>query len=309
MGRAGQCAPMGRQSPRPDAGPRGPGRQGVLCLVRCADRIHRRHLGMGRRQGPGRGPRSAGRRRVGTLVAGAGGAGRHLCPVHGQGQCAVPHGGFPLHPDRRQRDHGGGQRLAVGEQRALEAGGPAEGLQLAGLLRRQVLDLAEARGVHGPRPGAAAGGLLALVGDGQHAGGLRRHLYLGAVPDPGERRPGRRAGQFRQPHPEIHRDPVRGRRARGRGAWRAGAQAGGRRGRQAGGPGRADGGHGVQEVRPGAASALGAGQPVPHRGGALDGDQDRSRPGGGGGALWPEPGGSVRQGLGTLHPIRGGEDR
>ena len=58
----------------------------------------------------------------------------------------------------------------------------AEGLQLAELVRRQVLDLAEARRVHGPGAGAAAARLLALVPDGQCAGGLGHRLHLGAVP-------------------------------------------------------------------------------------------------------------------------------
>ena len=39
------------------------------------------------------------------------------------------------------------------------------------------------------------------------------------------KRPGRRARQFRQPHPEVLRDAVRGRRARGRRAGAAGAEA------------------------------------------------------------------------------------
>ena len=72
-------------------------------------------------------------------------------------------------------------------------------------------------------------GLLALVGHGQCAGDLGRHLRLGAVPGAGERRSGRRAGQLRQPHLQVHRDPLRRHRAGWRRARRAGRQATGRR--------------------------------------------------------------------------------
>ena len=56
----------------------------------------------------------------------ASGEGRRLFRVHGQGQRAVPHGRLSRH------HHGLG--------RAVEARRPAQGLQLAQLLRRQILD-------------------------------------------------------------------------------------------------------------------------------------------------------------------------
>ncbi len=80
--------------------------------------------------------------------------------------------------------------------------------------------------VHGRGAGDSAAGLLALVPDRQQPGTLRHHLHLGAASGlGGEPRPGRRAGQFRQPHPEVLRDPVRGRRAGRRRAWAAGGGA------------------------------------------------------------------------------------
>ena len=100
VGRAGQRLRMGPEPGRRDAGHRGPGGQGVLRLVRRAHRIHRRHLGMGRRPGRRRPAGSRRGRRVGALVARARRRRRHLCGVHGQGQRALPHRGLPLHPDR-----------------------------------------------------------------------------------------------------------------------------------------------------------------------------------------------------------------
>ena len=72
--------------------------------------------------------------------------------VHGQGQRALPHRELP----RTLIGSTSAARRARRQERALEAGRRAEGLQLARLLRRQVLHLAEARRVHGPGAGAAA---------------------------------------------------------------------------------------------------------------------------------------------------------
>jgi methionyl-tRNA synthetase len=57
-----------------------------------------------------------------------------------------------------------------------------EVVQLADLLRRQVLDLGPPRRVHVRRPGAAARRLLALVPDGERSGVGRLELHLAAVP-------------------------------------------------------------------------------------------------------------------------------
>ena len=92
-----------RHHPRPELGHPGTirrraverhGRQGVLRLVRRADRVHRLRSGMGRgRQGYG----------LGALVAHRQGRlGRDLCAIHGQGQRAVPHPQLSRH-DPRQR--------------------------------------------------------------------------------------------------------------------------------------------------------------------------------------------------------------
>ena len=54
---------------------------------------------------------------------------------------------------------------------------------------------------------------------------------------------------------------------------------------------------------------MGARQRVPDRGGALDGDQDRPRPRGGGGAHGAEPRGPVRADLGARDPLRRRADR
>jgi methionyl-tRNA synthetase len=108
------------------------------------DRLHRHHPRVGRPGG----------RRLGTLVAHRQGRGRRpLRAVHGQGQRALPLGLLPL-------DH-------PGFGGAVEAGGRAEGVQLAQLVRRQVLHLGQARRLHGPGARAASRRLLALVPHGQ----------------------------------------------------------------------------------------------------------------------------------------------
>ena len=75
---------------------------------------------------------------------------RHLLGIHGQGQCAFPYA-WLIPGDH----HGFG--------RALEAGGSAERLQLVELRRRQILDLGQARHLHGHGAGTRACGLLALL--------------------------------------------------------------------------------------------------------------------------------------------------
>ncbi len=89
---------------------------------------------------------------------------RPLRRVHGQGQRAVPHGELS----------GDNPRLG----RAVEAGRLHQGLFLAELLRRQVLDQPEAR--HLPRPGAEGipVGLLALLACRQRARDRRRVVHL-----------------------------------------------------------------------------------------------------------------------------------
>ena len=64
---------------------------------------------------------------------------------------------------------------------AVEARRQAEGLQLAQLVWRQVLDQPEARRLHGQGAGASARRLLALVSHRQRARELRHRLHLGAA--------------------------------------------------------------------------------------------------------------------------------
>ena len=135
----------------------------------------------------------------------------------------------------------------------------------------------EARRLHGPGAGDAAGRLLALVPDGLWAGGLRRGLHLGAVPVDDEQGPGRRAGQFRQPHRQVRRVQVRRRRARRRRTRPAGSQAGRRHPRRRRRGDRGLRGHGVPQGLPGPARRLGAGQRVSAGSRALDRVQDRCR--------------------------------
>ena len=90
--RRGPAGPL--DHPRPRLGHPGPARrralagdggQGLLRLVRRADRVHRRDRRVGGRERPRRGG-------VAALVArGRGRGGRHLRRVHGQGQRALPH--------------------------------------------------------------------------------------------------------------------------------------------------------------------------------------------------------------------------
>ncbi len=110
--------------------------QGLLRLVRRADRIHRRHGRMGGRQRRGRGG-------LGALVAHDEGA-RDVTYVEFMGKDNVPFHtvGFPV------TILGSGEPWKLVDQH--------QGLQLAQLLRRQVLDQPEARRLHGPGAGASA---------------------------------------------------------------------------------------------------------------------------------------------------------
>ncbi len=131
--------------------------------------------------------------------------------VHGQGQRRLPHRQLPRHHP--------------GLGRAVEAGRHAQGLQLAELVRRQVLHL---------QTSAACSWTQALellppdywrwylIANSPESS---RHRPSPGSSSPGavNSRPGRRAGQFRQPHPEVHREQVRRRgprRRRGRARWR-----------------------------------------------------------------------------------------
>ena len=107
---------------QPRAGLRG---QGLLRLVRRADRIHRRHPGVGRRRRAATGGR--------WWRDGRGRGRRPLRRVHGQGQRRLPHGELP-------RDH-------PGLGRAVEDGRRAEGVQLAELVRRASSPPRSKRGV------------------------------------------------------------------------------------------------------------------------------------------------------------------
>ena len=148
--RRGPAGP--RHHPRPRLGHPGDARdralaghggQGLLRLVRRADRIHRRHGRMGACERPGRG-------RLAALVAHRRGrGGRALRAVHGQGQRALPHPELP------------GDDPRVG--RAVEARRLHQVLQLPQLRRRQVLDQPGARRVHGRGAGDPA---LATTGAG-----------------------------------------------------------------------------------------------------------------------------------------------
>ncbi|MEJ0041461.1 MAG: class I tRNA ligase family protein [Rhizomicrobium sp.] len=66
-----------------------------------------------------------------------------------------------------------------GHRRAVAQGRPAEGVQLHQLRRRQVLDLGQARHLHGYGAGDPAGRLLALLPDGERAGELGQQFHLG----------------------------------------------------------------------------------------------------------------------------------
>uniref|UniRef100_A0A0N4Z7G7 DUF222 domain-containing protein n=1 Tax=Parastrongyloides trichosuri TaxID=131310 RepID=A0A0N4Z7G7_PARTI len=181
-----------------------------------------------------------------VVASGRGRRGRALRPVHGQGQRRLPHRQLP-------GDHSG-------LRRAVEDGGPAEGLQLAELVRRKVLDQHGSGRLHGSGAGAAARRLLALAPDSLWAGTFRRGLHLGAVPVDDEQGPGRRAGQLRQPHRQVHRVQVRRRPAGRRRGRAAGDQAGRRHQVRAGRTDRRVRGHGVPQGGPGRARPVGPGQ-------------------------------------------------
>ena len=130
---------------------------------------------------------------------------RRVHAVHGQGQRAVPHGVVPGHPHR-----------VTG---ALEAGRPDQGLQLAHLLRRQVLHEPGPRRVHGPGPRHLPRRLLALVPVRQRARVERRQLHVGRLHRRGQQGPGRLLRQPRQPLPHPVGQALR---PGGAGRWRPG---------------------------------------------------------------------------------------
>src|SRR6266511_3939225 len=127
---------------------------------------------------------------------------RDLHAVHGQGQRPVPHRRVPRH------DH----RVA----RAVEARGLHQELQLAQLLRRQVLDQPGRRRLHGRRRGAAPSRLLALLPHGERARVGRQQLHVGGLRGRGQQGSRRHVRQLRQPLSDIHESQRRRRGARRR---------------------------------------------------------------------------------------------
>ena len=228
--------------------------QGLLRVVRRADRVPRRHRRVGRRR---RGPRLAElvvRRRR-----------RRVHAVHGQGQRAVPHGVVPGHAHRVAR--------------AVDEGPPDQGLQLAHLLRRQVLHERGPRRVHGPGPRHLPRRPLALVPVRQRARVQRLELHVGAVRRRGQQGPGRLVRQPGEPLPHPVGQALRAggarrwRARRARGAAHRRPRRGGRRLH------RADGRQGAAEVRQRAATRLVAGQRLLGAERAVEGREGRPRRG------------------------------
>ena len=133
---------------------------------------------------------------------------------------------------------------------------------------------AEARRVHGFGAGDSAGGLLALLPDGECAGEFGLEFHLGAFRRRREQGSGRCAGQFRQPRDEILRGALR-RQGAGRGRIGRGRGGAGRRARHA--YRRVYGLSRGVRISQGAgriARDLGCGQRISDARSAMDGDQD-----------------------------------
>ena len=135
--------------------------------------------------------RSNGARRPGTRLAGlvAGRRWRALRAIPRQGQCALPR-------HKLSRDD---SRLGSSAQ----APGHHQGLQLAHLRGRQVLDQRPTRHIHGHGFDAASRRQLALVARRQRAGECRCRLYRRALRRRCEQGPGRHFRQSRQPLPGL----------------------------------------------------------------------------------------------------------
>ena len=274
-----------------DWGVPGPGRhlagagrrgQGLLRLVRRPDRVHRRDQGVGRRR-PRRDARLevAGGTRPTTTSATPSSWRKDNVPFH-----TVM---FPA--------------TLLGTRRAVEEGRLRQGLQLADLLRRQVLHLPAPRRLHRRRAGAAAGRLLALLPDGQRARSPTTPASPGSCSPPRSTRT--------SPTPSATSST---------GCCPSPASASATRSRPARRPGEAEQQLGEQiagllaeyedhmealQFRKAAAGAAGAverGQRLPGGEGPLAGDQDRPGRRRAHAAHRDEPDPPVRGGLRAVHP-------
>ena len=97
----------------------------------------------------------------------------------------------------------------IGSREPWTQGPPDQGLQLAHLLRRQVLHEPGPRRVHGPGARHLPRRLLALVPVRQRARVERLELHVGAVRRRGEQGPGRLVRQPREPLPHAVRQALR----------------------------------------------------------------------------------------------------